>query len=252
MKIAMGQMAVRPGCPGENQRRAVEMIGQAAAEGCSFVVLPECLDFGWTDGRAREGAEPIPGLFTQVLSEAASDHGIHVVAGLVERSGDRLFNAAVLIDPDGTIVARHRKINELEIARSLYAVGEGAPVVETRHGRVGINICADNFTESLEIGHGQGRRGAKLLLSPCAWAVDADHDNTKQPYGAFWRGPYRTLAMEYRMTVVGVSYVGPIEQGPWAGRKCIGCSLAVGADGRDRAQGPYGREALCVFEPYFE
>jgi predicted amidohydrolase len=45
------------------------------------------------------------------------------------------------------------------------------------------------------------------------------------------------------MPVVGVSNVGPIAAGPWAGRQCIGCSLAVGADGKILAKGPYGVDA---------
>ena len=51
------------------------------------------------------------------------------------------------------------------------------------------------------------------------------------------------------MTVIGVSNVGPITGGPWAGRKCIGCSLAVGPGGEILAEGPYGEAAepvMCV------
>ena len=37
-------------------------------------------------------------------------------------------------------------------------------------------------------GHALGRMGARLLLSPCAWAVDADHDNAREPYGELVAG----------------------------------------------------------------
>ena len=52
------------------------------------------------------------------------------------------------------------------------------------------------------------------------------------------------------MTVVGVSNVGWITDGPWKGRKCIGCSLAVGPGGAILAQGPYGerRKPTCVLK----
>jgi hypothetical protein len=90
--------------------------------------------------------------------------------------------------------------------------------------------------------------GARLLLSPCAWAVDADHDNEREPYGELWLRSYATLARLYGMTVVGVSNVGWLREGPWRGRKCIGCSLAVGPGGSILARGPYGdsAEALLV------
>ena len=74
-------------------------------------------------------------------------------------------------------------------------------------------------------------------------AVDGDHDNLKQPYGGLWIGSYSQLAKLYGITVVGVSNVGWLRGGPWEGRKCIGCSLAVGPGGEILAQGPYGEAA---------
>ncbi len=88
--------------------------------------------------------------------------------------------------------------------------------------------------------------GAQILLSPSAWAVDAGHDNSLTPYGDLWKGSYATLARLYDITVVGVSNVGWINAGPWKGRKCIGCSLAVGPDGGILAVGPYGDAAECL------
>jgi len=78
--------------------------------------------------------------------------------------------------------------------------------------------------------------------------MQADHDNQKEPYGDLWRGSFTTLADLYDITVIGVSNVGWIEAGPWTGRKCIGCSLAVGPGGKILAEGPYGEsaEALVV------
>ena len=101
-----------------------------------------------------------------------------VAAGLVERAGDRLYNAAVLIAPAGEILLHHRKINELDIALDLYSVGDRLGVVETELGTLGLAICADNFGSSLAIAHVLARMGAQVILSPSAWAVDADHDNT--------------------------------------------------------------------------
>ena len=67
--------------------------------------------------------------------------------------------------------------------------------------------------------------GAQILLSPSAWAVDANYDNNKHPYGSEWEKSYTTLAKLYNITVVGVSDVGWINAGVWKGRKCIGCSF---------------------------
>jgi len=244
----MAQMLVLGASPAENLARAAGMIERAAAQGCRVVVLPECLDFGWTDPSAREGALPIPGRHSDQLARAAREGRIWVAAGLVERQGDRLFNTAVLISPDGEIVLKHHKINELALAHDLYSLGTEIAVADTELGRVGLAICADNYPDSPEIGGALGRMGCRLLLSPCAWAVDADHDNALKPYGKFWREAYPSLTTKFPMTVIGVSSVGAITGGPWKGRKCVGCSLAYGPGGAVLAEGPADEEALLVVE----
>lgn len=243
LNIAMAQMLVQGGRPEPNLARAEQMIRDAARGGSAFVVLPECLDLGWTHPSARELAEPIPGPRSERLCRAARDAGLHVVAGLTERDGDSIYNTAVLISPHGDILLKHRKINVLTIAQDLYAIGDSLAVSSTRCGVVGVNICADNFPNSLALGHAQARMGARLLLSPSAWAVPADHDNSTDPYGDLWKTAYTALAKLYDVTVVGVSSVGWIRGGPWDGRKCIGCSLAVGPGGKILAQAPYGESA---------
>src|SRR5262245_691654 len=245
-RVGMAQIRVEGGRPSANLTRAVDAVARAAEEGCRLVVLPECLDLGWTDPSARELATPIPGANSERIARAAHEHGVHVAAGLVERAGARLYNAAILVDPLGHIVLHHRKLNELDIALDFYTVGDRLGVVETELGTLGLNICADNFGDSLAIGHVLARMGAQVIVSPSAWAVDADHDNMRTPYGKLWRDAYGELVRLYELTVIGVSNVGWITSGPWQGRKCIGCSLAMGPGGEVLAEGPYGDAAEAV------
>lgn len=243
LKLGMGQMLVEGGRPQENLARAVDMIRQAARQACQIVILPECLDVGWTHPSARQLAEEIPGATSSVLSRAASETGLYVVAGLTERADSRIYNAAVLMDPIGQVLLKHRKINLLDIEQDVYSTGDRLGVCETACGVIGVNICADNFPDSLVLGHCLARMGTQILLSPSAWAVSAEHDPAVEPYGALWEGSYRSLASLYEMPVVGVSNVGWIKGGPWAGRKCIGCSLAIGSSGEILAKGSYGVDA---------
>lgn len=249
-RVGMAQILVEGAEPAANLERAQEFIRDAASRGCRLVVLPECMDLGWTDPSARRLAQPIPGPHSQRLADVAKVAGVFIVAGLVERAGDRLYNAAVLIDPRGQIVLVHRKINELEIAHDLYSIGDRLAVAHTELGTFGINICADNFPNSLAIAHVLARMGAQLLLSPSAWAVDADHDNLIQPYGARWREAFAELGRLYDLPVIAVSNVGWVTEGPWKGRKAIGCSLATDHRGQILAEGPYGAaaEALIVVD----
>jgi predicted amidohydrolase len=250
IRIGMAQMLVEGAQPAANLERADAFICQAADKGCRLVVLPECMDLGWTDPSARDLAQLIPGPHTQRLAQSAAQAGVFVVAGLVERADENLYNAAVLIDPRGQILLVHRKINELSIAHDLYSIGDRLGVAHTDLGTLGIGICADNFPNSLAIGHVLARMGAQLLLSPSAWAVDADHDNARTPYGGGWRTAFQELGRLYDLPVIAVSNVGWLTAGPWKGRKAIGCSMATNGRGEIIAQAAYGEsaEALVVID----
>ncbi len=244
--VALGQMLVEGGAPASNLKRAEAMIRRAAKQGCRLVVLPECMDCGWTHPDSLRLAEPIPGPRSDRLEKAAQAAGIYVAAGLTERDGRQVYNAAVLISPQDGILLKHRKINELAIAHDIYAIGDRLGVARTPLGTIGLNICADNFPDSLALGHSLARMGAQVILSPSAWAVDADHDNAENPYGPFWRESYAKLSRMYDLTVIGVSNVGGMNGGVWKGRKCIGCSMAVGPGGTALADGPYGADAEAM------
>jgi predicted amidohydrolase len=246
IKVCMAQILVEGGKAEANMNRARGKIAEAAKAGVGIVVLPECMDLGWISEDAARLAEPIPGERSDLLARWAREFEIHLVAGLTERDGNRTYNSAVLIDDHGKLLLKHRKINELDIAHHLYGQGDRLGVVDTRFGRIGIDICADNFPSSLVIGHALARMGARIILSPSAWAVDANHDNKRHPYGGMWKKAYSTLAKLYDLYVIGVSNVGWITSGPWKGKKCIGNSIAVGPGGKLLAQGPYGVEAEAL------
>ena len=246
VKVAMAQMLVEGGRPAENLERAGRMIREAAASGARVVVLPECLDLGWTDPSALDMARPIPGPHFQALAEVARECAIHVAAGLVERFQDRIYNAAVLIGPAGELLLLHRKINELDIAHHMYAIGDRLGVAETEFGTVGLDICADNFPDSLAIGHVLARMGAQIILSPSAWAFEVNHDPEVEPYSRLWLDAYSRLSPLYDLPIVGVSSVGWVSGGPWEGRKLNGGSLAMGGSGEVLALGPYGSDAEAL------
>ena len=243
VRIGMAQILVEGGEPEANLGRAVAMIERAAAAGCQVVVLPECMDVGWMHPTARDLAQPVPGPTSDRVAAAAVAAGVYVVAGLTERAGDRIYNTAVLVAPDGQVLLKHRKINELDIAQEVYAIGDSVGVAHTPLGTMAISVCADNFPDTLVFAHAQARMGAQLLLSPAAWAVEADHDDAVERYGALWEAGYTSVARLFDLAVVGVSNVGLLRAGPWNGRKCIGCSLAVAPGGTVLARGPYGDAA---------
>jgi predicted amidohydrolase len=246
-KLAMIQMRVLGGAKEANLLRAENFIAQAAANHASVVLLPEALNLGWTHGSARSAADQIPGGSScQRLVEAAQRQNVYLCAGIIERSGDHIFNSAVLIAPSGELLIHYRKLNELGIGQGLYGLGDRLQVARTPLGTFGVMICADGFACDQVISRTLGYMGADVILSPSAWAVPADHDNAVEPYGKLWLDNYQPVAKDFELWIASASNVGWITDGPWQGRKCIGNSLIVGPTGTPVLTGPYGVDAEAV------
>ena len=149
--------------------RAVELIGEASAQGSGLIVFPET----WLPGyptfvwRLSPGADmkKTDELFAlsqansidlskndlAPVQEAAKQHGIVVVLGHQEIdgavSGSTLFNSVAIIDADGTLLNNHRKLMPTNPERMVWGFGDGSTlnVVETAVGRVGALICWENY-----------------------------------------------------------------------------------------------------------
>jgi predicted amidohydrolase len=243
-KLALAQMRVEGGERQANLRRALRMISMGARRGAKVVLLPEALDLGWTNPRGRQLAEPIPGgRVCQALRGAARRTRVYVCAGLTERAGEAVYNAAVLISPDGEVLLHHRKLNELGIGHDVYDQGDRLGVVRTPLATFGLMICADGYVRGQFVARTLGLMGADVILSPSAWAVPPGYDNAKRPYGVEWRENYGVVARDFRLWIAGCSNVGRIKGGPWNGHSCIGCSLVVDPKGHPMLQGTYGERA---------
>ena len=231
LKIGMGQLLVEGGEPERNLKRAGKMLEDAAEKSCRLVLLPECLDFAWTHPSAKTEAQPIPGPYSDILCKLAKTYNLYLCAGLTERSEDKVYNTAIFISPEGNILLKYRKINVLTVAQDIYSIGQTLSVVKTPFGVVGVNICSDNYIDSLDIGHTLARMGAQIILSPSSWTVDYSIVEGDILYGKKWLKPYQTLAVAHDLIVVSATAVGVIVGGVYEGKKMVGCSLAVNKDG---------------------
>ncbi len=252
-QLALIQMKVVGGQKALNLAHARSLIAQAASDGADVVLLPEAMDLGWTDTTGRAQAEAIPdGEACRQLAQAASAHGIYVCAGLTESDGSHVFNTAVLLDRNGQLLSRYRKLNELTIGHASYDQGDRLSVVHTELGSFGLMICADACAHGHVLSRSLCYMGADVILSPCAWAMPDDHDNHKEPYGETWRNAYTPVARDFSVWIAGASNIGRIDSGPWKGSKCIGCSLVIGPDGQEVIQGPYGEEAETILHVHVQ
>ncbi len=227
----MAQLLVEGGEPERNLERAEQLIRQGKKDGCDLILLPETLDFAWTHPSALKEAEPIPGRFSTFFSQLAVELNIWLCLGLTEKSGDNNYNTAVLIDPKGNIVLKYSKVNLLEVEFPYYEVGQKLEVVGTPFGKIGLNICADNYIDSIYNGHMLARMGAQIILSPSSWTVDHFVTEEMDPYKTKWIEPLSIIAKKYQIPVLSTTSVGYIVGGPYEGKKMVGCSLAVDETG---------------------
>ena len=169
--IACVQFEPQVGAKDATVARSLELIDAAVARGATLVVLPELANSGYvfaTRAEAFAAAEPVPGGPTSTAwAAAAAKHGIHIVAGICERDGEKLFNSAVLIGPQGH-VGTFRKVHLWGAENLFFEPGDlGFPVFATPVGRIGMAICYDGwFPESFRL---CALQGAELICVPTNW-----------------------------------------------------------------------------------
>ena len=102
--VAGVQMDCRLGDAAANLKALRERAREAAARGARLAVFPECILSGYCfedAGEARAAAQPVPGPATAALSELARELDLHLVFGLVEAAGERIYNA---LAQEGTVL----------------------------------------------------------------------------------------------------------------------------------------------------
>jgi N-carbamoylputrescine amidase len=189
------------------------------------------------EGDVRALAEPVPGPTTDALAAAARRLGLVIVFNLFERDGDTTYDCSPVFDADGTLLGRTRMIHITDFAcfheAGYYAPGDtGAPVFDTKAGRIGVAICYDRhfpeYMRALALG------GADLVVVPQAGAVD------EWPEGLF-EGEMRTAALQNGYFVALCNRVGKEERVTFGGE-----SFVCGPDGVVRARAAKLRDELLL------
>ena len=199
--------------------KAVELLHRAAAEGASIVVFPEVFIPGtpiWIDSaKIWDGdadwyallvdqAVVVPGPVTDTLAAAARDTGTYVVIGVDEREphGSTIYNATLYFGPDGTLLAKHRKLMPTGSERTVWGMGDGStlPVVDTPYGRLSGLTCWENYMPLARFY--LYSQGVDIWTAPTLASGDG------------WIAAMRHIALEGRCYVVGVNPCVHIDQIP--------------------------------------
>jgi predicted amidohydrolase len=146
MRVAVAQMEPKLAEKERNLDTALERLEEAAAAGAQLLVLPECAIPGYMFDSADEAlpyAEEIPGPTTEAFERECARLGVHAITGLLERDGDTLYNAAILVGPDG-LIGSYRKTHLPFLGVDRFVTpGDELKVFDTALGRIGLIICYD-------------------------------------------------------------------------------------------------------------
>ena len=226
----------------DNIVRLAEGVADLARRGAKLVVLQELhnsLYFCQTEDVANfDLAEPIPGPSTEMFGELARQHGVVIVTSLFERRAPGLYhNTAVVIESDGTIAGKYRKMHIPDdpayYEKFYFTPGDlGFRPIDTSVGRLGVMVCWDQwYPEAARL---MALRGAELLIYPTAigYAL-SDTPDEQQRQRRAWQTVQRGHAVANGLPVVAVNRVGfePDPSGQTEGIQFWGTSFVAGPQG---------------------
>lgn len=226
----------------KNIERLAENITDLAQRGAELVVLQELhnsLYFCQTeDVNNFDLAEPIPGPSTDFYGELARTLGIVLVTSLFEKRAAGLYhNTAVVIEKDGTIAGKYRKMHIPDdpayYEKFYFTPGDiGFHPIDTSVGRLGVLVCWDQwYPEAARL---MALQGAEMLIYPTAIGYESsDTEAEQQRQREAWTTVMRGHAVANGLPVIAVNRVGhesdPSEQ--TGGIQFWGSSFVAGPQG---------------------
>lgn len=210
MKVALAQMDIAFLEPDINYQKVVSLIEAAAKQGADTVVLPELWNTGFFPKDNLDRWADNDGLRTrQVVSQAAKNYNINVVAGsvLTKRQG-KYYNTSYVFNRDGQEVARYDKIHLFSYMgeHDYFSSGESLCTFELDGVACGLIICYD--LRFLELIRSLCLKGIDVLFVPAAWP-----DKRRQ----HWVTLNRARAIENQIYVANVNCSGLIDGNLFAG-----------------------------------
>lgn len=226
----------------DNLRRLADGISELAKQGAQLIVLQELhnsLYFCQTEEVGNfDLAEPIPGPSTRFFAKLAKTYGVVIVTSLFERRAAGLYhNTAVVIENDGTIAGKYRKMHIPDdpayFEKFYFTPGDlGFQPIDTSVGRLGVMVCWDQwYPEAARL---MTLRGAQLLIYPTAIGYESsDLAEEQQRQRTAWTTVQRGHAVANGIPVISVNRVGheddPSHQ--TAGIQFWGSSFVAGPQG---------------------
>ncbi len=170
--VTVASVNLRPESTGSSEKSVeqfMETAERVVPAKVDLVVLPEGITVVGTRKRYADVAESVPGPTTRRLGEFARKHKTYVVGGLYEREGQVVYNTAVLLDRDGNLAGKYRKVYLPREEMEQLTPGNDYPVFQTDFGSLGIMTCYD--VAYADPARGLTAGGAEIVVMPI-WGGD--------------------------------------------------------------------------------
>ena len=213
LSIAVVQCALAGDCS-DNVARVSALVREAASRGAKIVLTPELLEGPYfpqsEDENAFDRARPIDGHPTIARMQAlASELEIVLPVSVFERAGQSYYNSVAILDADGALLGVYRKSHIPDgpgyEEKFYFRPGDtGFRVWDTRHGRIGVGICWDQWFP--EAARAMALAGAEALLYPTA--IGSEPNEPDEDTCAPWRRVMIGHAVANAMPVAAANRVG--------------------------------------------
>ncbi len=228
--------------PEDNMQRLSKGIADLAKQGAQLIVLQELHNSLYfcqvEDVNNFNWAEPIPGPSTQFYGHLAKQFGVVIVTSLFEKRAPGLYhNTAVVIESDGTIAGKYRKMHIPDdpayYEKFYFTPGDlGFHPITTSVGKLGVLVCWDQwYPEAARL---MALQGAELLIYPTAIGYESsDTPDEQERQREAWTTVMRGHAVANGLPVVAVNRVGlePDPSGNTQGIRFWGSSFVAGPQG---------------------
>jgi len=225
-----------------NIQRLSEGIADLATRGTQLIILQELHNSLYfcqvEDVNNFDLAEPIPGPSTDLYGELACQFGVVIVTSLFEKRAPGLYhNTAVVIEKDGTIAGKYRKMHipddPASYEKFYFTPGDlGFRPIETSIGKLGVLVCWDQwYPEAARL---MALQGAEILIYPTAIGYESsDTADEQERQREAWTTVMRGHAVANGLPVIAVNRVGhePDPSGQTKGIQFWGSSFVAGPQG---------------------
>lgn len=212
-----------------NMKSAEQGIRKAAGQGAQIICLQELFQTPYfcqtEDSQHFNKAEEIPGPSTQAMAQLASEMGVVLILPLFEKRSSGIYhNTAVIIDADGSLAGRYRKMHIPDdpgfYEKFYFTPGDtGFQTITTRFGKIGVLICWDQwFPEAARL---TALSGAQILFYPTAIGYQAFDESVAEKQAQAWQTIQKAHSIANGVFTVVVNRVGQEDQIKFWGKSFI-------------------------------